>query len=310
METKENPLVSVIVPIYKVQEYLPQCLDSILNQSYSNLEVILVDDGSPDRCPEICDEYSNKDRRIKVLHKKNGGPSDARNCGMEIAAGEFFCFIDSDDIIHPLMVEKLLEAMKSFPSSAISACGYTTFTDSIPLLPKTEYTFTELTYDQYINYPLNVTPWAKLYHKSLFNEIRYPVGKFREDEFTTYRLCDLSDTIAYVDGNFYFYRTRQNSQIHTINEKSIQDATEALFQRADHYYRKNNLQFAYSIRCIGVHYTILASMKNQDRAKMKDIKRKLKSYDISSAGKSTHLRLFIQLHFPRSFNMLRKIFRR
>lgn len=105
-----NPLISVIVPIYNVEKYLARCVDSIVNQTYKNLEIILVDDGSPDRCPQMCDDYAEKDSRIKVVHKKNGGLSDARNAGMAVATGEYISFIDSDDWIdletYDLVLEK------------------------------------------------------------------------------------------------------------------------------------------------------------------------------------------------------------
>ena len=104
-----QPLVSIIVPIYKVEPYLRRCLDSIVNQSYTNLEIILVDDGSPDNCPQICDEYASKDNRIKVIHKKNGGLSDARNAGLDICKGEYISFVDSDDWVDEKYIETLLD---------------------------------------------------------------------------------------------------------------------------------------------------------------------------------------------------------
>ena len=116
-------LISVIVPIYKVEHYLPKCIDSIIHQTYQNLEIILVDDGSPDNCPEICDEYAKRDKRIKVVHQENGGLSAARNSGVEMANGEFLCFVDSDDYIHPKMYEILYKNLKKFKAD-ISICDY------------------------------------------------------------------------------------------------------------------------------------------------------------------------------------------
>ena len=116
-----EPLVSVIVPIYKVEEYLPRCLDSIVSQTYRNLEIILVDDGSPDRCPEICDEWARKDSRIRVIHKPNGGVSSARNAGIEIAVGEWLFFIDSDDFLPENALEGLIERQQQY--GADLACG-------------------------------------------------------------------------------------------------------------------------------------------------------------------------------------------
>lgn len=117
-----NPLISVIVPIYNVEKYLARCVDSIVNQTYKNLEIILVDDGSPDRCPKMCDDYAEKDSRIKVVHKKNGGLSDARNAGMAVATGEYISFIDSDDYVSDDFFECLLDVMNK-ENSDIAECS-------------------------------------------------------------------------------------------------------------------------------------------------------------------------------------------
>ena len=121
---KNSPLISIIIPVYKVEPYLRDCIDSCIQQTYKNIEIILVDDGSPDQCPDICDEYAKKDSRIKVIHKKNGGVSDTRNVGMKIAKGEWWTFVDSDDYLHPQMIEKLYEGFLLFPDLLISACAY------------------------------------------------------------------------------------------------------------------------------------------------------------------------------------------
>ena len=119
----KNPLISVVVPIYKVEEYLQRCVDSIINQTYKNLEIILVDDGSPDSCPKMCDNFAKQDKRIKVIHKINAGVSEARNTGLEYATGDYVGFIDSDDYIHPTMYEKLLNGIKK-ENSDICMCRF------------------------------------------------------------------------------------------------------------------------------------------------------------------------------------------
>ena len=126
-----EPLISIIVPIYKVEDYLDRCIQSILNQSYKNIEIILVDDGSPDRCGSICDAYALTDSRVKVIHKENGGLSDARNAGLEVVNGSLIGFVDSDDLIHPRMYELMLNALTSTHSD-ISICYYTAFSSEIP----------------------------------------------------------------------------------------------------------------------------------------------------------------------------------
>ena len=120
---KDNPLISVVIPIYKVEKYLCECVDSVINQTYTNLEIILVDDGSPDNCPAICDDYASKDSRIKVIHKENGGQSSARNAGIKIAKGEYISFIDSDDYVSPVYIEQLYSTLKR-SGAGLSCCTY------------------------------------------------------------------------------------------------------------------------------------------------------------------------------------------
>ena len=124
----KEPMVSVIVPIYNVEKYLKRCIDSILNQTYKNLEIILVDDGSPDKCPQICDEYAKSDKRIKVIHKQNAGVSAARNDGLAIAQGDLIGFVDSDDFIHPSMYEEMVNYLVSQDCDLVS-CGFSEFSD-------------------------------------------------------------------------------------------------------------------------------------------------------------------------------------
>ena len=132
----ENPLISVIVPIYNVEEYLNRCVESIVNQTYQKLEIILVDDGSPDNCPRMCDDWAKKDSRIKVIHKENGGLSDARNAGMKITTGEYISFIDSDDYIETCMIEILYEAIKKYDCD-IASCRVRIVMDDKPSIPLT-----------------------------------------------------------------------------------------------------------------------------------------------------------------------------
>ena len=125
------PIISVIVPVYKVEPYLARCVDSILAQTYTDFELILVDDCSPDNCGAMCDAYAEQDKRIRVIHKKNGGLSDARNVGIEFAKGDYITFIDSDDLVHPQTFELLMQSLKK-SEAEISMCGFQRFTDAIP----------------------------------------------------------------------------------------------------------------------------------------------------------------------------------
>ena len=130
---QEQPLISVIVPVYKVEAYLDPCVESIVNQTYRNLEIILVDDGSPDRCPEMCDAWAAKDSRIKVVHKKNGGASDARNAGLDVFLGDYVTFIDADDLVASDMVEVLFKGCVD-NGADVSMCALQNFSENAPCL--------------------------------------------------------------------------------------------------------------------------------------------------------------------------------
>lgn len=233
--------VSVIVPVYNVEKYLNKCIDSIIVQTYKDLEIILVDDGSKDNSGYICDFWGKKDNRIKVLHKANGGLSDARNYGIECATGDYFTFIDSDDYIHEKMIELLVDALEKNDAD-ISICDFERVQDDkgnfVNVLQKEELSMTgkDAVEKRYkykdIRY---VTAWAKLYKKHLFEEYRYPVGKIHEDEFLTYKLLYTSDKVVFLNLKLYFYRQRESSIIGQLRVTHMH-AVEAMFQSADFFY--------------------------------------------------------------------------
>ena len=198
--------ISVIVPVYRVEKYLDRCVESVLNQSFSDFELILVDDGSPDDCPRLCDEWAKKDARIRVIHKPNGGLSDARNAGLDTMTGEFVTFLDSDDYLHSRMLETLLSGIAAH-GTAVSLCKFKK-TDGEPLdetapIPEPELWETER---YYLHDSMNATvACAKLYRKDCFDSIRYPLGKLHEDEFTTYRILFQYPTISAVKHPLYGY---------------------------------------------------------------------------------------------------------
>lgn len=211
-------LISVIVPVYKVEKYLKRCVDSILAQTYPCLEVILVDDGSPDGCPAICDEYAREDRRVRVIHKENGGLSDARNAGIDAAKGNFLGFVDSDDYVHPRFYELLLQVLKE-EGADIAGCDVKKVCETEKIkeserqpVQRAVYSGREATanlYDAQM-YLKSVVAWNKLYKKELFEEIRFPKGKLHEDEFTSYKLLYQSESVVYIDRAYYFYFQRED----------------------------------------------------------------------------------------------------
>ena len=211
-------VVSVIVPIYKVEKFLYKCIKTILQQSYKNLEIILVDDGSPDNCGKMCDEYATQDRRIKVIHKQNGGLSDARNAGIDIATGDYITFIDSDDYIMSDMIESLMNIIVE-EDTDIAQCDYIRSEgDSIIGLQHDLSqnnkcnVFSENKMSAYLkDNKISTAAWGKIYKKSLFNAIRFPVGRLHEDVFTTYKLIHEAGSVAVTDYVGYVYRITENS---------------------------------------------------------------------------------------------------
>lgn len=213
-----DPIVSIIVPVYKVEPYLQRCIDSICTQTYSNLEIILVDDGSPDHSGEILDRNAELDTRIVVIHKKNGGLSSARNTGLDVAKGEYISFIDADDKVHPQFIEILLALCRQYECE-IALCDYLEISEDsvdLPLNPQQSlfiYNRRQALYELCCtrNAVKYVVAWNKLYKRDLFNKIRYPVGRIHEDEFTTYQLLWKANRIAVTNQYLYYYLQRPTS---------------------------------------------------------------------------------------------------
>ena len=212
----DNELISIIVPVYKVEKYLEKCVNSILKQTYTNLEIILVDDGSPDKCGQLCDELAKTDDRIKVFHKENGGLSDARNYGVERANGEYIGFVDSDDYIHECMYEELYKAIKKSGTS-IAECGVTrVYKNTLRPHYEGEDYFLVLDREGYLkeyleNKRLYGSAWCKLIHRDLAKKIKFPTGKIYEDAFYTLELLKTVDKYTLISGNYYYYYIRENS---------------------------------------------------------------------------------------------------
>ena len=210
------PTISVIVPVYKVEKYIHRCVDSILGQTFTDFELILVDDGSPDGSPVICDEYAAKDSRVVVIHQENGGLSAARNAGSDWAFAnsdsQWLTFIDSDDWVHPEYLELLLKAAED-SDLPISVCGFARTDGEMTHIEPEELAPVYLdTEDFYINNNVNATiAWGKLYKKELFKSIRYPVGMLHEDEFVTYKILFRYESVVVIPGALYAYFQHANS---------------------------------------------------------------------------------------------------
>ncbi len=224
-----KPLISIIVPVYKVEEYLDKCIESLVNQTYANLEIILVNDGSPDRCSDICEKWKKKDNRIIVLNKENGGQSDARNAGMKIAKGLYFIFADSDDYVSKDYVEYLYKILESTGADIAVGKMENFLEGSSPKIVKSDsnYILTlnsieaiqDFLYEKH--FATNVT--AKIYKKELFDGIEFPKGKKYEDLYVLYKIVSKCNIVVYGNNSIYYYMIRHNSTIGTLDPLKNKD---------------------------------------------------------------------------------------
>lgn len=217
-------LISVIIPIYNVELYLNRCMESIVNQTYKNLEIIMVDDGSPDNCPELCEEWGKRDSRIKVIHKKNGGLSDARNMGLSVATGEYIAFVDSDDFVDLDMYRYMIDALEK-NGADISTCGRFSYRNgevSQKHISANEVVLTPIqAIDELLRGGLiEEAAWDKIYRKNLFDGIVFPVGEINEDLPIMPHLFERANKIVCTGKPFYHYCENPGSITHeAYNEK-------------------------------------------------------------------------------------------
>ena len=235
------PTISVIVPVNNVEKYIHCCIDSILNQTYRDFELILVDDGSPDNCSSICDEYAAKDDRIVVIHQENGGLSAARNAGIDWAFAnsdsEWLTFIDSDDLIHEEYLRSLYNAALEYDTQ-LSQCGSQDFHHEEEICTSEVIRFSAATPSDVFLYTNSIVSVQKLIHKSLMHNIRFPIGKLHEDQHTTWRVIFAANKIAVTDAKLYYYRLRENSIMHSPYSLKRQDVLEAFEGQLDFFKSK------------------------------------------------------------------------
>ena len=276
-------LISVIVPVYNVETYLNECVDSILRQTYKNLEIILVDDGSTDNSGAICDEYAKKDSRIKVFHKENGGASTARNYGIDQANGEFLGFVDSDDYIEKELYELLMESLVK-NNADVSACGYISFRDgSNEKEERIDFyggeVFTSESFAKILSLEKNgaavISPCNKLYKREVFSKIRYPEGQAYEDPYVITDIFDSIEKFVFVKKALYYYRQRQGSIVHSISAKSL-DEMDAWLKRL--YWFSDRREFAYLKQTMDVTLSRLVFYDKELKRKNKYTKKRIASY--------------------------------
>lgn len=257
-------IVSVIVPVYNVENFICECIDSILNQTYNYLEIILIDDGSKDRSGELCDKYANIDNRVTVIHKKNGGLSDARNYGLNIASGDFVSFIDSDDYVDNNYIEELLMAIVS-NNSDIAVAAIQHFNEKRMLNKRKIETECSLSKDEAIKelfYSKNISNSVcnKLFKRHLFDNIRFPINKLYEDEYVTYKLFHLAQKVSFVNKVSYYYRFNAKSITHSkFSEKEL-DRVYASIEKID-FCKRYYPSYVSLVQCYLVYDCISAIIK-------------------------------------------------
>lgn len=320
--------VSVIVPVYNVEKYLEQCIESIIQQTYRSLEIIIVNDGSTDGSSEIARRYVGQDDRIILLEKKNGGLSDARNYGLDRAAGDYVMFIDSDDFIEADMVEYLLKAIQK-EDADIAVCGYRMVDDEGGKLPDREVFPKEKTvcsrdywkvYHEEA-YIYGVVAWNKLYHKTVFDRIRFPVGKIHEDEFILHKLLHNADRIVCCPEKKYDYRQRKGSIMNVGRKGRDQDffsadALQAFLIRLKYFMKRGmfteaSYTFALAVRQVVSGYEERGSLTQQDKKRLIHYQTELKNLGRECLTKkipmSFRVKIISILIDRRCFKFLRKL---
>ena len=238
-------LISVIIPVYKVGEYLERCVDSVINQTYTNLEIILVDDGSPDNCGKICDEYAEKDNRIKVIHKENGGAASSRNKGLDISTGRYICFVDSDDYVEKGFIERLYTLVTE-KDADIAQCSYCETTGDSAGFVYSDGGVSILCGEEMINdlycdgerHIATVVLWTKIYKREIFNQLRLPEGIMYEDEAIMPKILCSAKKIVVSQDRPYAYFMSENSVMRTPFSVKKLDYITALEYRMKFYREK------------------------------------------------------------------------
>lgn len=318
MLTIGRVLISIIIPVYKVEKYLNKCIRSVVEQTYTNLEIILVDDGSPDYCPQICDKWAAKDSRIRVIHKENGGLSDARNAGLAIAQGEYIGFLDSDDYIKEDMYEKLYIAIVE-NNADIAICNLEKVTeegDKIECVSpvKNEILTREVALHRILkeNCWYYVTVWNKLYHKSVLSGIEFPKGKIHEDEFVIHEIIFQSQRIVTLEEKLYMYVQRNGSIMNRKKDVKSLDSIEAICKRVE-FYKANGLKEYFpelSIRLKNLYVKcrleipVLQSKSNRERISQID---KMYKRSFFECAESISLKYKVLCTFPHIWSLSRKL---
>ena len=279
-----SELISVVIPVYRVEAYLTACVESVLTQTYENIEIILVDDGSPDNCPKMCDEFAALDSRIRVIHKENGGLSSARNVGIDAARGGYLAFLDSDDLWTPVFLERLYRAIEE-TGADLSVCLFRRFRGEPPAaLPEAAQTEALSQREAFgclfniRNENMVVAP-NKLYRRNLFDRIRYPLGKLHEDEAVIHEVIGAANIVAWVDEAHYLYREAPNSittarfSLKRLDEAYAKEQRIAYFEARGMHDLADRTRIVYLNNLMRLYRSVQERL--EDRVAAKDACRKL-----------------------------------
>lgn len=265
--------ISVIVPVYNIDSYLQRMLDSLIRQSYTDLEIILIDDGSLDNSGKICDEYAAMDSRIRVVHKDNEGVSVARNLGLELSSGDYIGFVDSDDVIDENMYKKLYDNMV-INDCDISVCDYITFSDKVNFEYRDNikiYSREQALRDIITDGAITNFLWNKLFKKSLFNKVRFPKGKIYEDLYVMPKLIMSSKKVCYDNSKLYGYFKRNNSYVNTYNDQKNNNYLSFCDECYEYLSKYNFLEEdLVKYRCFYIYSAFLQAAKSKCKNIFKD----------------------------------------
>lgn len=274
-----NEMISIIIPVYKAEAYLNACVESVLCQTYQNFEIILVDDGSPDNCPQMCDDFVARDARIRVIHKENGGLSSARNAGINAAKGEYLAFLDSDDLWTPLFLERLHRAIEE-TGADFAVCLFQRFCGDVPAETpkpgKTEVLSQRQAFEclfSYRNENMVVAP-NKLYSRRLFEKLRYPEGKLHEDEAVIHEIIGNAERITWMEEAHYLYRETPGSittakfNLRRLDEMYAKERRIAFFEERGMRDLADRTRIVYMNNLMRLYRTVQAEL--DDRAAAKD----------------------------------------
>lgn len=272
-----SDLVSVVVPVYNSQDYLKKCMDSIVNQTYRNLDIILVDDGSTDNSGNICEEYAKKDNRIKVIHKKNGGNGDARNVGLENVSGDWIVWVDSDDVINTRHIEILLSVALENDADIVVGDYHTIEDRENPkdetidsdIVKKAEIITEKHLYDDSFvkrHSMIFTVPWCKISKKTVFEDIKYPVKIRHVDTWTTWKTYEKADKVMFIPATLYYWRNNPNSLSRNKFDNSQYTMLDAYIEQLEYFCKRGKqryteIVFAELLDTFFWHYNMVSELK-------------------------------------------------